>query len=190
LTEHTRDLVGWHIEACEACAIHGRGVLRPVAFSRLLPLAPLPPELRERVLSSCSSTAEDAVAYRRRVARRAEPTWFARSSQRIRRVSWDSILAHPGAAITTLAVAVWVVAAVIVTLLTFAGSHAAHAQVVQPSVRTSSNSPAVAATTTAAPATAASPTSAAPTRSPTVSQSAYVPPPVQPSPSPSLSPTP
>ena len=125
LTEQTRDLVVWHIEQCQTCANHGRGALRPTALSGLLPLAPLPPELREQVLSRCSSTDEDAVAYRRRVVRRAESTWLAIFSQAIRRVSWDSIRANPGAAIATTAVAVWVVAAVSVTLLTFAGSHAA-----------------------------------------------------------------
>ena len=72
------------------------------------------------------------MAYRRRVVRRAESTWSAVFSQAIRRVSWDSIRANPGAAIATTAVAVWVVAAVSVTLLTFAGSHAAHAQTTPP----------------------------------------------------------
>ncbi len=193
LTEHTRDLVGWHIEVCEDCASHGRGALRPVAFSRLLPLALLPPELREQVLSRCSSAAEDAVAYRQRVARRAEPTWLARSSQAIRQVSWDSVLAHPGVAIATLAVTVWVVVAVIVTLLTFAGSRAAHAQVVQPGAGTSSGpaaaDPAAFRTAPAVgPATAS--TSAATTPPPAVSQPAYVPPTVQPSATPSPSPSP
>ena len=122
LTEETRDLVSWHIEECQTCAHHGWGALRPAAFSRLLPLAPLPLELREQVLGSCTSTAEDAVAYRRRVVRRAESTWAAIFSRAIRWVSWDGIRAHPGAAIATTAVAVWVVAAVSVTLLTFAGS--------------------------------------------------------------------
>ena len=70
LTEQTRDLVVWHIGECQTCANHGWGAMRPAAFSRLLPLAPLPQELREQVLSLCTSTAEDAVAYRRRLARR------------------------------------------------------------------------------------------------------------------------
>ena len=144
LTEQTRDLVVWHIEQCQTCANHGRGTLRPTALSGLLPLAPLPPELREQVLSRCSSTDEDAVAYRRRVVRRAESTWLAIFSQAIRRVSWDSIRANPGAAIATTAVAVWVVAAVSVTMLAFAGSHAADAQVPQPTARTSSSRPAAA----------------------------------------------
>ena len=184
LTEQTRDLVVWHIEQCQTCANHGRGALRPTALSGLLPLAPLPPELREQVLSRCSSTDEDAVAYRRRVVRRAESTWLAIFSQAIRRVSWDSIRANPGAAIATTAVAVWVVAAVSVTLLTFAGSHAADAQVTQPTAGTSSSRPA------AAPASAASRASAKARPSPAVSQPAtHGPSPVQPSPSPSYSPT-
>ena len=182
LTEQTRDLVVWHIEQCQTCANHGRGALRPTALSGLLPLAPLPPELREQVLSCCSSTDEDAVAYRRRVVRRAESTWLAIFSQAIRRVSWDSIRANPGAAIATTAVAVWVVAAVSVTLLTFAGSHAADAQVPQPTAGTSSSRPA------AAPASAASRASAKARPSPAVSQPAtHGPSPVQPSLSPSSS---
>ena len=182
LTEQTRDLVVWHIEQCQTCANHGRGALRPTALSGLLPLAPLPPELREQVLSCCSSTDEDAVAYRRRVVRRAESTWLAIFSQAIRRVSWDSIRANPGAAIATTAVAVWVVAAVSVTLLTFAGSHAADAQVPQPTAGTSSSRPA------AAPASADSRASAKARPSPAVSQPAtHGPSPVQPSLSPSSS---
>ena len=125
LTEQTRDLVVWHIGECQTCAHHGWGAMRPAAFSRLLPLAPLPQELREQVLSLCTSTAEDAVAYRRRVARRAEWIWFARFSRAIRQASWSSIRANPGVAIAAVAVAVWVVAAVSVTMLTFAGSRAA-----------------------------------------------------------------
>ena len=77
LTEQTRDLVVQHIGECQTCAHHGWGAISPAAFFRLLPLALLPQELREQVLSLCTSTAEDAVAYRRRVARRAERKWFA-----------------------------------------------------------------------------------------------------------------
>ena len=66
LTEQTRDLVVRHIGECQTCAHRGWSAMRPAAFFRLLPLAPLPQELREQVLSLCTSTAEDAVAYRRR----------------------------------------------------------------------------------------------------------------------------
>ena len=128
LSEQTRDLVVWHTEQCQTCLNRAQGGLRPTVLSGLLPLTPPPPELREKVLSRCCSSSEDAVAYRRRVVRRAESKWAASFSQAIRRVSWGSIRANPGAAIATTAVAVWVVAAVSVLLLTFAGAHAAQAQ--------------------------------------------------------------
>ena len=196
LTEQTRDLVAWHVEQCQTCANHGRGTLRPTVLSGLLPLAPLPPELREQVLSRCFSTDEDAVAYRRRVVRRAESTWFVPFSLAIRRVSWDSIRANPGPAVATTAVAVWVAAAVSVLLLTFTGTHVARAQAPQPtashavrtptagpSVETSLHSPATAPATTTAPVS-----SAATPSSPVSEPSAYVSP-VQPSFSPSSSPS-
>ena len=192
LTEEAYNLVSGHIEECRTCAHHGWGALRPAAFSRLLPLAPLPLELREQVLGSCTSTAEDAVAYRRRVVRRAESRWAAIFSQAIRWVSWDSIRAYPGAAVATTAVALWVVAAVSVTLLTFAGSaahaqaaqptgsHATHAQAAETNAAISPKSPA------AVPATATASTSASARPSPTTSQPpAYVSPSVQLSLSPS-----
>ena len=168
LTEQTRELVVWHIRECQTCAHHGWGAMRPAAFSRLLPLAPLPQELREQVLSLCISTAEDAVAYRRRVVRRAERIWFARFSRAIRQASWRSIRANPGVAVAAVAVAIWVVAAVSATLLTLADSRAAAAaQVTQTGVATYPGSHAAATAT--APASAARP-------SPTVTQPpAYVP---------------
>ena len=53
-----------------------------------------------------------------------------------------SIWANPGAAIATTAVALWVVAAVSVLLLTFVGSNAAHAQASHPTAGTSLSRPA------------------------------------------------
>ncbi len=132
LTEQTRDLVAWHMEQCQICVNRARGTLRPTVLRALLPLPPLPPELRAKVLNLCTSTAEDAVAYRRRVVRRAESTWAALFSQAARRASWASIRANPGAAVATVAVAAWIVAAVTVLLLTFAGPGAAHAQTGRP----------------------------------------------------------
>jgi RNA polymerase sigma factor (sigma-70 family) len=199
LTEQTRDLVAWHVEQCQTCANHGRGTLRPTVLSGLLPLAPLPPELREQVLRRCFSTDEDAVAYRRRVVRRAESTWFVPFSLAMRQVSWDSIRANSGPAVATTAVAVWVAAAVSVLLFVFAGSHVARAQAPQPTgthaVQTPAAGPSVEASLhspATAPATTTVPVSSAARPSPTVSQpSAYVSP-VQPSfsPSPSKSPSP
>jgi RNA polymerase sigma factor (sigma-70 family) len=161
LTEQASDLVVWHIGQCQVCARHGWGAMRPAAFSRLLPLAPLPWELRDQVLGLCASTTEDGVAYRRRVARRAKRIWSARLSRTIRKASWSSIRANPGVAIAAVAIAMWVVAAVCVTLLTFAGSRAAaaqttgsdaaHAQATQASVATLPRSPAAAPTPAARP---------------------------------------
>jgi RNA polymerase sigma factor (sigma-70 family) len=185
LTEQTRDLVGGHVEECEICAAHGPGPLRPAALFGLLPLAPLPGELREQVLSRCSSTSESAVEERRRVARRAESTWFARLSQAISSVSWDSIGVNAGTVTAALAVAAWAVAAVSVILLTFSHSDPTRAQKAQPAPRPSLSS---SAATPAAPVVAV--TSAAARPSPTASRpSAHVPPPVEPSTSPSPSPS-
>jgi RNA polymerase sigma factor (sigma-70 family) len=187
LSEQTRDLVAWHIEQCQICVNQARGALHPTVLSGLLPLAPPPPELREKVLSRCYSTSKDAVAYRRRVVRRAELTWAARFAQAVRRVSWRSIRANPGAAIATTAVAAWVVAAVGVLLLTFAGSHPAQAAQptgspaarAQTSAATPANSPAIVS------AAASAATSATARPSPRITQpSAFVPSQVRPSPSP------
>jgi hypothetical protein len=119
-------------------AHHRRGTLRAVSFSGLLPLTPVLPELRERVLSCFPSTDEDAAAYRQRVTRRAESIWFTFTSA-IRQLSWASLRANPGMAIAVVAVALWAVAAVSATLLTFAGSHAAHTHAAQPAGRNSAH---------------------------------------------------
>jgi RNA polymerase sigma factor (sigma-70 family) len=175
LTEQTRDLVAWHIEQCQICANHGPGALRPTALSGLLPLAPLPLELREQVMSRCFAPDEDAVAHRRRVVRRAKSTWLSVVSPAVRRLSWDGIRASPGAAIAATAVALWLAAVVSVALLAFAGSRDAHAQAPQPSAGTSSSRPATAS------ASASGRVSAKAAPSPTVSQLAtYRPSPVQP----------
>ena len=182
LTEQTRDLVAWHIEQCQTCAHHGWGAMRPAAFLRLLPLALLPEELREQVLSLCTSTAAEAVAYRRRIVRRAEWIWLARFSRAMRHVSWSGIRAKPGMAIAVAAVAAWVVAAVVVMMLTFASSRTAHAQATGSRAGNAQATPASIATpsrSSAVPA-ASAPTSAAARPSPTVAQhAAYVPTPVQ-----------
>ena len=174
LTEQTRDLVAWHMEQCQICVNHARGVLRPTVLRALLPLPPLPPELREKVLNLCSSTAEDAVAYRRRVVRRAESTWAALFSQAVRRASWASIRAHPGAAIATAAVVLWVAAAVTVTLLTFAGPRAAHAQTGQPAGSPATHAQAAPTSAATSVSPTAAPTTAAARRSATVRPSAVL----------------
>ncbi|GEM_PF-761815 len=179
LTEETRDLVDWHAEQCRSCAARRPGALRPEALSVLLPPAPLPPELREQVLSRCSATTAEAAAYRRRLVRHAKSTGFAWFFRAIRHLSWDGVRANPGPAIATAAVAVWGAAAVSVLLLTFAGYHAADARAARPSVRASSAGPATAATSATVPTVAARPPSTV-SQAPSPAQS-----PVQPSPSPS-----
>jgi sigma-70-like protein len=191
LTEQTRDLVAWHVEQCQTCANHGRGALRPTVLSGLLPLASLPLELREQVMSRCFASGEGATADRRRVVRRAKSTWLATLSRAARWVSWDGIRAKPGAAIATTAVLLWLAAAVIVTLLTFAGSRDAQALVPAPAAATS----ATRSPTASAPSAPAAPASvralSSARLSPTVSQSATRAP-AQPllSPSPAYAPPP
>jgi RNA polymerase sigma factor (sigma-70 family) len=140
LTEQTRDLIAWHLEQCQTCAHHGQDAMHPTALLGLLPLAPLPPELRAQVLRRCRAGDAAAVAYRRRLVRRAESKWISRFSPVIRWVSWDTIRVNPGPAVATVAVSVWAVVAVSVTLLTFASSGAAHAQTTQRHGRTPSHS--------------------------------------------------
>ena len=172
LTEQTRELVVWHIGECRTCAQHRWGAMRPAAFFRLLPLAPLPPELRHQVLRLCTSPTADAVAYRRRVVRQAERVWLARFSLAARRVSWSSIRANPGMAIAATAVAVWAVAAVIVMMLTFGGSGAAHAQTTGSRAARALATPASVATHPRSPAAAAASAQASAARpSPAVTNS-------------------
>ena len=194
LTEQTRDLVAWHLETCQICVNQTRGALRPTVLSGLLPLPPLPPELRARVLRLCSSSTEDAVAYRRRVVRHADSTWAGLSARAVQWMSWDSIRANPGPAIAAAAVALWLAGAVIVTLLTFAGSPAAHAQTNPPAGSAATNAqaaPVIARTLVspaADPTTAAASTPARVSPSPVLTQpAAYVP--AQSQPPPSVSPS-
>jgi len=186
LTEQTRDLVGGHVEQCEVCVSYRWGALRPVALSGLLPLAPLPPGLREKVLSLCWDTTPDAVAYRRRVARRAGLVGSARFSKATRLVRLGSTRGAPRPSNAAVATAVWVMAvwAVCMTLLIFAGSRPSHAPSAQPTVRAPSSSPAAASTIAVAPATV--PTSVSVKPSPPVSRPSAV---VTPSIVPSAAPT-
>ena len=122
LTEQARDLIAWHVEQCQSCADRKLGGLRPAALSGLMLLDPLPSELRERMLKLCFSSAPGAVAYRRRVIRRAESVPLVRVSSTISLVRWARIRANPGAATALVVVVVWIVAAASIIVLTLAGS--------------------------------------------------------------------
>ncbi len=57
LTVQTGKLTARHIEHCEACAHRKRGTLRPEVLASLLPLAALPPGLREQILQSAAAAS-------------------------------------------------------------------------------------------------------------------------------------
>ena len=194
LTKQKRHLVTRHIDKCGECARHTLGELRPTAISGLLPLAELPPELREPILVICASATPDAVAYRRRALLRAESIWSARFWPVIRRMSWRTLRSDPRS--VTIALAVWLVAVWVVgiTLLMFASPDSSHAATARPSTRAPLSSPAAAAVTTTAPTAVPTSASATPSRtavpSPTYVAPVYVPSAPSPSPEPSKSPKP
>jgi RNA polymerase sigma factor (sigma-70 family) len=161
LTREARDLTAAHVERCQACASRQLDGLRSAALTGLRPLAPLPPGLREQVLTLCTAATPDAATYRRQATRRAESGWAAH-------VRLASIRGNPGAVTAAVVIVLWLVAAVAVTLLTLAGSHAVRGATVRPGAPLPSSSPAAAAVTTTAPATV----SPRPSPSPSPSQSA------------------
>jgi RNA polymerase sigma factor (sigma-70 family) len=122
LTEQAQELATRHIEKCETCSARKFGALRPAAISGLLPMATLPAELRDQVLMLSSSTAPDAVTYRQKVVQRAESAGSVRFSRAIKPVRMARIRSNPGVAMATVAVVLWVVAAVSVALLVFVRS--------------------------------------------------------------------
>jgi RNA polymerase sigma factor (sigma-70 family) len=194
LAEQTRVLVGGHIEQCEICGDRKRGALRPAALAGLLSqAATLPSGLRGQVLELCSSTSRDAVAYRRRLARRAESMWPSRFSQAMWLIRPGSIRIRPRAATANLALVVWVVAvwAAGLTLLIFAGPHPSPLLATRSAVRPLPSRTASSAATTAPTLTPTRSASEAAKPSPSVSPSlTYIPPPVLPSASPTVRPTP
>ena len=71
LTVLLRKRVSRHIEGCEACGTRKRRELNPAALLSLLPVAILPPGLRQQVLRLVSDVSPDAASYRARVVRQA-----------------------------------------------------------------------------------------------------------------------
>ena len=134
-----------------------------------MPLAPLPPELREQVLKLCSPDDPDVAADRRRTT---QPTESA--SPVISLVSWANVRRNPGTATVAVVVLVWVVAAASIAALTFTSSHRPRTLAVRPSVGSSSRSPVNFAVmpTVSAPTTVSRPARARP--SPTASQAQSV----------------
>jgi RNA polymerase sigma factor (sigma-70 family) len=123
LTVQTGNLVGPHIEQCEVCAGRRRGALRPEVLAGLLPMAALPAGLREPVLQRAGA-ASGARSSRRRLIRLVgslRPTGFPQAA---RLKGWAKIRRNPGTATASVAVVIWVAAALSATLITVTGMHA------------------------------------------------------------------
>jgi RNA polymerase sigma factor (sigma-70 family) len=73
LTVLLRKRVARHIENCDICGSRKRRELSPAMLLSILPLAVVPPGLRQQVLRLVSDHSLDAVRYRGHVAARAEP---------------------------------------------------------------------------------------------------------------------
>jgi RNA polymerase sigma factor (sigma-70 family) len=192
LTAQTRKLTALHIEHCETCASHRHGALRPEMLSSLLPLAALPPGLREPVLRhAAAGSAETA---RRQLIGQAgtrEVTGFRRAGTFL---GWSRIRANPGAATAVAAVTLWIVAAMSATMITITGAHAARALAAQ-----THSAPAPASAPASTPAASSQPPATArPRRSPSPKPTTQLAPRLVPtfaptwsaSPTPSAKPTP
>jgi hypothetical protein len=124
--------------------LHGPQARRaaPGGSVRSVPASHASPRIAEQVLWLCAGLPRDVLTYRRRATRRAkllQPAWFPRAARLVGR---DTIRGNPGATTAAAAVVMWVVAAVIATLITFTSSHPAHAL----AARTRGGTPAVAST--------------------------------------------
>jgi RNA polymerase sigma factor (sigma-70 family) len=121
LTVETGRLTARHVEHCDTCASHRHGALRPEVLSRLLPLAELPPGLREPVLERAGQSA--AGGSRGPLARRAAALGSTGFRRTLGLLSWNTIRANPGRATAAAALTLWLVAAMSATVVTVAGMH-------------------------------------------------------------------
>jgi len=149
LTMQLRKLTAPHIEHCETCAHHRHGTLRPEMLARLMPLAALPPGLREPILRDAAASPSSDGKTRSLLIRRPGapgPAGFQRARAFL---SWSGIRSNPGPVTAIAAVTAWVVAAMGATLIAIAAGHAARALAVP-----SHSAPSPAASTRAADARA------------------------------------
>jgi RNA polymerase sigma factor (sigma-70 family) len=152
LTVETGRLTARHVEHCETCASHRHGALRPEVLARLLPLAALPPGLREPALERASESA--AAGSRGPLARRAAALGSKGFRRTLGLLSWNTIRANPGRATAVAALTVWLVAALSATVVTLTGTHAVRALAAQQnrapaaSVQPAASSPSSASTST------------------------------------------
>jgi RNA polymerase sigma factor (sigma-70 family) len=125
LTVPVGQLTARHLEHCETCASRRHGALRPEMVSRLLPLAELPAGLREPVLQRAAASA--AATSRGPLARLTAALRSVGLRRTLGLLSWSKIRANPGGATAAAAVALWIVAAMSVTLVTVSGLHGVRA---------------------------------------------------------------
>ena len=122
LTVQTGRLTARHLDLCETCAGNRHGALRPEVLSRMLPLAELPPGLREpapeQVGDSAAATSGGRLA-------RPDGTPESTGPRRVLGfLSWSRIRANPGGATAIAAVTLWIVVAISATMVTLTGTHA------------------------------------------------------------------
>jgi RNA polymerase sigma factor (sigma-70 family) len=129
LTVETGRLTARHVEHCETCASHRHGALRPEVLSRMLPLAELPPGLREPVLERAGQSA--AAGSRGPLARRAAALGHTGFRRTLGLLSWNTIRANPGRAMAAAALTVWLAAAMSATVVTVTGMHGVRALAAQ-----------------------------------------------------------
>jgi RNA polymerase sigma factor (sigma-70 family) len=161
LPEQTRGLIGEHMEHCAVCAGHRRAALRPAALAGLQPMAEPPAIVRDEVMKLCSPTTPETPMYRRS-AERVRPASF---SEAIRAMRWNSIRSNPGTAIASLALVLWAVAAVTVTLLTLTSSRSPQALAAGSSATAPATIPQPATTPGTTPAATRTSAAARPSRS-------------------------
>ena len=119
MTVLLRKQINRHIENCDICGERRRRELAPAALFSLLPLAALPPGLRERILRLCADSSPSAVRYRQQVSSRAgkfRPSGFPGGPAiplgvRVRAARRGTLLAGPAAAALVVAVIVFAVLA-------------------------------------------------------------------------------
>jgi RNA polymerase sigma factor (sigma-70 family) len=175
LTAQTGNLVAWHVERCEVCARHRHGHLRPEVLSGLLPLAPLPADLRDAILAGAGADM-DAMPSGRRLAHPVASLLTG-----FRSIGWSRIRANPGSATAFTAVAIWVAAAVSATLITVSGMHSVRSLAAQDRGQNSAASAPEIATSAPASAPAVVSPSSRPARPARPPAPARLAPPAQPS---------
>ena len=96
LTVPTGKLIARHVGHCETCARHKPGTLRPEMLARLMPLAALPPGLREPILEDAAAGwSPDGTSGPSQTRRTGVPG--PAGSQRARvSLSWSGTRSDPG----------------------------------------------------------------------------------------------